>query len=102
MLTIEPAPCSIMSGPIARPRWNTPVRFTAMTAFHSSSVIFCSRLSRVIPALLTRTSMRPSSVWIRSTATCTAAASVTSRDTGFTDPCFAVTSSKPSNPTSSA
>ncbi len=50
-----------------------------MTASQSSSVILKSRLSRVTPALLTSTSMRPSSSTTRATAACTDAASLTSQ-----------------------
>ena len=38
---------------------NTPFRFVLMTASKSSSDIFISRLSLVIPALFTRISRRP-------------------------------------------
>lgn len=38
-----------------------PVRLTEMTAFQSSGVMFSIRLSLMMPALLTRTSMRPCS-----------------------------------------
>jgi hypothetical protein len=48
-------------------QWNTPRRFTSMTASNCASVIFCNRASWVMPALLTSTSMRPN--WARTAAT---------------------------------
>ena len=40
-------------------QWNTPSRFVWMTACHSSSVIFLSVRSRMMPALFTSTSSPP-------------------------------------------
>jgi hypothetical protein len=56
-----------------------PLRCTFMTRSQSSSVILNSRLSRVIPALLTRMWMPPSSATTRAIAASTDAALLTSQ-----------------------
>src|SRR5215212_1310893 len=61
MLTIEPEPRSSIALPTSRQHQNTPVRFTEMTASHSSSGTSSEGILWTIPALLTRTSMRPCS-----------------------------------------
>ena len=43
----------------ARTAWNVPFRCVSMTAFQSSSLILNSRLSRMIPAQVTRMSTEP-------------------------------------------
>src|ERR1700730_8180603 len=59
MFTIRPEPRSIMCGSAAWLMKNAPDRLTASTLYQSSSVIFRTVLSIVIPALLTRMSRRP-------------------------------------------
>ena len=59
MLTIRPDPRSIMWGSTAWDMKNAPERLTAITLYQSSSVIFSTVLSIVIPALLTRMSSLP-------------------------------------------
>ena len=59
MLTIRPEPRSIMCGSTAWLMKNAPDRLTARTLYQSSSVIFSTVLSIVMPALLTRMSRRP-------------------------------------------
>ena len=56
---IRPAPRSIMWGSTAWDMKNAPDRLTAITLYQSSSVIFSTVLSIVMPALLTSTSSRP-------------------------------------------
>ena len=56
---IRPEPRSIMCGSTAWDMKNAPERLTAITLYQSSSVIFSTVLSIVIPALLTRMSSRP-------------------------------------------
>ena len=59
MLMIRPARAFIIGRATARVIQKGPARFVAMTASHSSSSIRISRLSRVMPALLTRMSIVP-------------------------------------------
>ena len=59
MLMIRPEPRSIMCGSAAWDMKNAPERLTAITWYQSSSVIFSTVLSIVMPALLTSTSSRP-------------------------------------------
>ena len=63
MLMIRPARALSIGRAIARVIQNGPDRFVSITASHSSPSIRISRLSRVMPALLTRmsTDPRPSS-----------------------------------------
>ena len=56
---IRPVPRSIMCSSAAWDRKNGPDRLTEITRSQSSSVILCTVLSMVIPALLTRMSRRP-------------------------------------------
>src|SRR4029079_14457393 len=53
-ITIRPLRRSSICANAAWARKNAPDRFTAMTLFHSSSVIFATVLSIVMPALLIR------------------------------------------------
>ena len=57
-----------MYGWTARDIRNAPRRCTPITASQSSTDILCSMLSRMMPALFTRTVGAPSSEAIRSTA----------------------------------
>ena len=59
MFTIRPDPRSIMCGRTACDMKNAPDRLTSITLCQSSSDIFSTVLSIVIPALLTRMSSRP-------------------------------------------
>ena len=59
MFTIRPDPRSIMCGRTACDMKKAPDRLTSITLCQSSSVIFSTVLSIVIPALLTRMSSRP-------------------------------------------
>ncbi len=61
MFTIRPEPRSSMCGSDAWLMKNVPERLTARTLYQSSSLIFRTGLSLVIPALLTRMSRRPCS-----------------------------------------
>ena len=56
---IRPDPRSSMCGSAAWLMKNAPDRLTASTLYQSSSVIFITLLSLVMPALLTSTSSRP-------------------------------------------
>ena len=56
---IRPEPRSSMCGSTAWLMKNAPDRLTASTLYQSSSVIFSTVLSIVMPALLTRMSRRP-------------------------------------------
>ena len=56
---IRPEPRSIMCGSTAWDMKNAPDRLTAITRYQSSSLIFSTVLSIVIPALLTSMSSRP-------------------------------------------
>jgi hypothetical protein len=64
-----------MYGTTARVMLKTPVTLVARTAATSSSSNAASGLSRVMPALLTRMSMRPQRSAMRSTAAAQAAES---------------------------
>jgi hypothetical protein len=76
-LRITPEPCATMvAAPPAR-QWNTPRRLTSITASNCSSVIFCSRASLVMPALLTSTSMLPKRSFTAATMASSASRSVT-------------------------
>src|SRR5262249_17454176 len=68
-LTMRPYFCLIIGRRAARLTLNTLLRFCARTASQSSSFMAARRPSRVVPALLTRTSRRPK----RSTASFTTA-----------------------------
>jgi hypothetical protein len=59
MLMIRPVPRSIMCGSTVWDMKNAPDRLTASTLYQSSSVIFSTVLSIVMPALLTSMSSRP-------------------------------------------
>ena len=78
MLTIEPERAFIMTLAAARVIEKTPVRFVAMTASQSSSVMRTIRPSRVMPALLTRMSSAPYWATTLSTSAVHAAGSLTS------------------------
>ena len=77
MFTMAPLRCLVMAGRTALVQWNVPFRLTSSTAFQSSSFMRSSRPSRVMPALFTRMSMRPSSVSNRSAIAATSAHSAT-------------------------
>ncbi len=59
MLMMRPAFCSRMRMEAARMVLNAPLRWTAMTASHSASVMLKIIRSRRMPATCTRMSMRP-------------------------------------------
>ena len=81
MLTIAPPPLSRMIGATSCVIRNGPVRFTASTRCHSSSVTSSSGLNTAMPALLTSASMRPKRSCACRTAFCTESASETSAST---------------------
>jgi hypothetical protein len=83
MLTIRPQPAVVMWDWTARLIRNAPRRCTPITASQSDEVILNSRLSRVMPALLTSTVGAPSSSATLSTAVCTADSSATSAPTAM-------------------
>ena len=59
MLMIDPARCFSIVFITAWVEMNTLVRLVEMTSSHSAAFMRRSRLSRVMPALLTRMSIRP-------------------------------------------
>src|SRR4051794_7523093 len=73
---MRPQPRLTISRCAAREHRNAPLRCTAATESQSSSVILWIRLSRMIPALLTRISSEPSRRTISSTILSTSAATV--------------------------
>ena len=68
MFTILPRPRASMCLPAARHRRNTAVRFTSSTAAQSSSEKSTAGARRIMPALLTRMSIAPSSRTVASTS----------------------------------
>src|SRR3954469_12244057 len=78
MLMILPPPAAFIRGWTAFEHRNALVRLVLMTLSHSSSSRRCGGLRTLIPALLTRISMRPNSRAVRSVIAATAALSVTS------------------------
>src|SRR5690606_29761479 len=84
--TIRPQPALTMYCCTARDTRNAPRRCTDITASQSSTVILNSRLSRMIPALLTSTDGSPSPLATRATAACTADSSPTSAPTASARP----------------
>ena len=78
MLTMAPPPWSRMIGATAWVIRKGPVRLTARTRCHSSSVTSSIGLNTAMPALLTRASMRPNCRRTCSTAASIAAGSETS------------------------
>ena len=80
--TIRPQPASVMCCWVARLIRKAPRRWTLITESQSTVDILNSRLSRVMPALLTSTVGAPRSDATRSTADCTAASSATSAADG--------------------
>src|SRR5690606_10190068 len=78
MLTMRPLRAFIIPRMTALQVRNTLLRLVSRMSFHSSSFIRISRLSRVMPALLTRMEIAPNSLPMASTSASTAAASVTS------------------------
>src|SRR5437763_1934380 len=79
MLTIEPDPRSIMWGSTARMVKKLPVRQTSTTRRQESVLVSRSGAGSEVPALLTRTSMRPRSRRTSATTASTWCSSVTSR-----------------------
>ena len=80
-LTTRPKRCFIMVRAAVLQHRKAPFKLVARTASKSSSFIRITRSSRVMPALLTRMSMRPNSFTTPSSRAFTAAASVTSART---------------------
>ena len=72
MFTIRPQPRCRMPGNVALAVLKQPPRFTSITSFQASNVIFSSVPSRVIPALFTTTSIGPSSASMAATPSSTA------------------------------
>src|SRR5450755_995665 len=81
MLMILPPPTAFMAGYTACEHKNALVRLVLITLSHSASSSACGALRILMPALLTRMSIRPSSRNVRSTMAVTAALSVTSATT---------------------
>src|SRR5450631_481677 len=81
MLMILPPPTAFIAGYTACEHKNALVRLVLITLSHSSSSSACGALRILMPALLTRMSIRPSSRKLRSTMAVTAALSVTSATT---------------------
>src|SRR5256886_3637627 len=79
MFTIEPPPRSIIIRPAACENRKTPVRLTSRTFCQPSSGVSSAGAPHDVPALLTRTSRRPSSSIVRSQTACTSAGSRTSQ-----------------------
>src|SRR6266571_9418675 len=77
-LTMRPLPCATIARAAAWPHRKTPVRFTASTRFQCSSGSSRNACVPPIPALLTRTSSRPSFSSVRATSAVTSFASLTS------------------------
>src|SRR6266851_719551 len=90
---MRPKRCSTMNFCAARLIRNAPRRCTPSTMSQSSSDILNSRLSRMIPALLTTTTGGPSSAATLPTAVSTWPASLTSAPTATARPPAAVISS---------
>ena len=84
--TMRPQPASVMCCWVARLIRKAPRRWTLITESQSTVDILNSRLSRVMPALLTSTVGAPRSEATRSTADCTAASSATSVETAMALP----------------
>src|SRR5579885_818441 len=78
MLTIRPQPAASMSGTMARAHRNGPLRLTRIIRSHISSVRSKSGQKPLMPALLTRIVMGPSSLRVRTAAPATASANETS------------------------
>src|SRR6266702_2119520 len=81
---MRPQPAARIAGTTARVTWNVPPRCTPRTSDQWTSDIFQSIASRVMPALLTATSMRPDQARASSTAAATDSGSATSTATGAT------------------
>jgi hypothetical protein len=81
MFTIAPARRRSILRETARQVRKAPRRFVSITCAQSSSVMRAMSVSRVMPALLTRTSISPRSRSTVSTSPATSAASATSAAT---------------------
>jgi len=79
MLTMAPPPVSAISGAASCVIRKGPVRLTAMTRFHSASVVSSSGLNTAVPALLTSASSRPKRAVSAAKAASTALGSETSQ-----------------------
>src|SRR6266702_629856 len=78
---ILPPPACFITGWTACEHRNALVRLVVITLFHSASSSACGGLRMLMPALLTRMSIPPSSSLTRATIAATAALSVTSATT---------------------
>src|SRR5215207_2977674 len=76
-MTMRPWFCSRMVSHTALVQWTEPMRCTSRTVRKSASSSFAKLLSRRMPALLTRMSMRPHSLFARAVIACTCAKSAT-------------------------
>src|SRR5258705_2765993 len=79
LMILPPPPCAIITFPAACEHRNAPVRFTSITFRQSSTAMVATGATHARPALLTRTSIRPSSACARSTIARTSSALVTSQ-----------------------
>ena len=77
MEMMRPERCFIIGRTQARARRKAAVRSVSTTSFQASSFMRITSVSRVMPALLTRTSMRPNSATVSATALAEASPSQT-------------------------
>ena len=97
MVTMRPQRADTMSGIADWTQWNVPVRLTSRTRFHDSSDTSRNGSNQVIPALVTRISMGPSSLRTASIAASTDVRSTTShRNPMVVPPVSAATAATPS------
>ena len=71
---MRPLPCASIRRPAACERWNTESRLTASTSSQSAAACSAAGARRMVPALLTRMSMRPSASTASSIAPCSSSA----------------------------
>src|SRR5690606_14765957 len=76
-MTMRPWPCARIVSHTALVKLAAPITCTSSTSRKSARSILAKLLSRRMPALLTRMSMRPHSASVASAIACTASASVT-------------------------
>src|SRR5207302_1687151 len=82
MFTIEPERCAIIVGTTARDMRNTPRAFTRITCSHRSRLVSSTSPTPAMPALLTRTSMRPCSAAVAAASARVCSSSATSTRCG--------------------
>ncbi|SSQ42903.1 Uncharacterised protein [Acinetobacter baumannii] len=92
-MTIRPYFCSRMISQTALVQFTAPIKCTSITSRKSSNVILLKVLSRKMPALLTKISMRPQRAIVSSTIRWTCSASVTEAPLAIASPPAAMISS---------